>query len=167
MLWLRYTHGFFVDHCGNVREDTDKNGRLTYKEGLIVQPYKSGDDLRVRRLRDDDADGSSDVELASRPYEDVQSLWEAGKRLALTDPASRTLYTWVNPDAGLKSATDADKIPFTLDQVSTLAPFLGPDTISAEDIIRFVRGEQPAGTRDRMVTVEAEPRVWKLGGPVH
>ncbi|MDA2911940.1 hypothetical protein MYX04_13560, partial [Nitrospiraceae bacterium AH_259_D15_M11_P09] len=101
LTWLGYTQAYFMDAFGNVREDTDGDGKLIYANDKIVQTRY--DDTLKEAVADrfDDvspADGQADstTPVSTVALRDVAALWEAGKRLALTDASSRTLLTWVD-----------------------------------------------------------------------
>ncbi|MDA2911922.1 hypothetical protein MYX04_13465, partial [Nitrospiraceae bacterium AH_259_D15_M11_P09] len=101
LTWLGYTQGLFVDAFGNVREDTDGDGKLIYANDKIIQTRYDESLAEVVADRFDDvspADGQADstTPVGTVTLRDVAALWEAGERLALTDASSRTLLTWVD-----------------------------------------------------------------------
>lgn len=170
--WTGYTQGLFLDSFGNLREDTDGDARLIYQNDSIVQTRfdSSTGNVFVDRFRDTNGDGKAD---STTPYEtvtlrEVNGIWEAGKQLALTDPANRTLVTWV--DLNNNGVVDAgEQLDFTTANSATLAPYLraGAAPYTADNIINFIRGSQIAGLRDRQLTVGGSLKVWKLGDPIH
>ena len=92
--WTGYTQGLFLDTFGNLREDTDADGRLIYSLDKIVRTRfdTATNNVFVDRYHDSDGDGKAD---SVTPYEtiglrEMKGIWEAGKRLALTAPANRT-----------------------------------------------------------------------------
>lgn len=170
--WTGYTQGLFLDTFGNLREDTNADGRLVYNQDKIVRTRfdSATNNVLVDRYHDSDGDGKAD---AVTPYESVQlremnGIWEAGKRLALTAPADRTLLTWVDLDNdGLVDA--GEQLSFTTANSATLSPYLraGAAPYTAGNIIDFIRGTQVTGMRDRQLTVGGSLSVWKYGDPIH
>ena len=170
--WTGYTQGLFLDTFGNLREDTDADGRLIYTLDKIVRTRfdTATNNVLVDRYHDSDGDGKAD---AVTPYESVQlremnGIWEAGKRLALTAPADRTLLTWVDLDNdGLVDS--GEQLSFTTANSATLSPYLraGAAPYTADNIINFIRGTQVTGMRDRQLTVGGSLSVWKYGDPIH
>lgn len=170
--WTGYTQGLFLDTFGNLREDTDGDGRLVYSSDKIVRTRfdTATNNVLVDRFHDNDGNGKAD---STTPYEsvslrDMQGIWEAGRRLALTAPASRTLLTWVDVDNdGI--VDNGEQIPFTAANAATLSPYLraGAAPYTAANIIDFIRGTQVPGLRDRQLTVNGSLAVWKYGDPIH
>src|SRR5205823_5571090 len=140
----------FLDAFGNLREDTDADGRLVLPNDTIIRTrYDSTvSEVKVDRYADANGDGKADT---TTPFEtvglkDVQGIWEAGKQLALMASSARNLLTWVDTDND--AVVDAgEQIPFTTANSATLAPYLraGTPPFTADNIINFIRGEQVAG----------------------
>jgi type IV pilus assembly protein PilY1 len=171
--WTGFTQGLFIDSYGNLREDTDGDGRLVYRLDKIIRTRfdSATNNVLVDRYHDNDGDGKAD---SSTAYETVQlremkGIWEAGKRLALTAPANRKILTWVDTDNnGLVGSGEV--IDFTTTNSTTLGPYLraaATGTYTADNIINFIRGTQVTGMRDRELTVNGSLAVWKYGDPIH
>lgn len=100
MKWTGYTQGLFLDTYGNLREDTNADGRLVYTDDKIVRTRfdVATNTVFVDRYHDNNGDGKADSTTAyeSIGLRDMKPVWEAGKRLALTDPVNRTILTWVD-----------------------------------------------------------------------
>ncbi|MEP6889632.1 MAG: hypothetical protein ABI955_02920, partial [Nitrospirota bacterium] len=170
--WTGYTQGLFLDTFGNLREDTNADGRLIYDLDKIVRTRfdSATNNVFVDRYHDNDGDGKAD---STTPYETVglremNGIWEAGKRLALTAPANRTLLTWVDLDND-GVVDSGEQLPFTTANSATLSPYLraGAAPYTADNIINFIRGTQVTGLRDRELTVDGSLAVWKYGDPIH
>lgn len=174
--WLGFLQALFVDAQGNVWEDSDGDGRLIFTNDHIVKTRTDPitGELRIDRYLDANGDGIADSPL---PFQTVglresRPIWEAGRQLALTEPAERKLLTWIDRDND--ELVDSDEvIDFSADHATTLAPYLqaGGSPLTPAKLIEFIRGTQIPGLRDRQVTIAeagAEgPRVWKLGDAVH
>jgi type IV pilus assembly protein PilY1 len=170
--WAGYTQGLFLDAFGNLREDTDADGRLVLQNDHIIKTrYDTAlNEVKVDRYADANADGKADT---STPFltvglKEVKGIWEAGKQLALTASSARNIQTWVDTDND--GVVDAgEQIPFTTANSATLAPYLraAAAPFTADNIINFIRGDQVSGMRDRQITVGAGLQVWKLGDPTH
>jgi len=178
--WLGYTQGLFLDAFGNLREDTNGDGRLVYQTDLIIKTAynTSTQDVDVLYYHDTDGNGVADTTspFQTLKLKDVNTIWEAGRQLAFMDPNARTLLTWVdsNNDGGVGSG---EVIPFTTANATTLSPYLalslsgGATPFTATNIINYVRGNQVSGLRNRQLYVNdstGTPTLvtWKYGDPV-
>ena len=175
--WVGYTQGLFLDTFGNLREDTNGDGRLVYQnDNIITTQYDNNTasptygQVLVNKFVDANGDGTADSTTpsqANKALSDILPIWEAGKQLALMDPNSRTLLTWADSDNdGLVDA--GEQIDFSTANSATLAPYLraGAAPFTSDNIINFIRGNQVSGLRDRQLTVSGSLRVWKLGDPI-
>lgn len=174
--WTGYTQALFLDPFGNIREDTDGDGKLVLNRDYIIKTrYDTATaDVKVDRYKDLDSNGIADT---TTPFEtvglkEVKSIWEAGKRLALMNASDRKILTWADKNGnGLVDATE--QMTFHTDNAATLAPYLraSTDPWTANNIINFIRGEQVTGLRNRQLTVSdgvtSTLKVWKLGDPIH
>jgi type IV pilus assembly protein PilY1 len=172
--WTGYTQGLFIDSFGNLREDTNGDGKLTYgQDDIIVSRFDvASGQVKVDRYKDiSPADGVAD---STTPYQtvnltDIKPIWEAGKNLAQTTAASRTILTWIDQD-GDGVVDSSEFIPFTTANAAPLSAFLRADptgSYTASNIIDFIRGTQITGLRDRQLTVNGTLQVWKLGDPIY
>ena len=130
--WLGYTQGLFVDSFGHLREDTNGDGKLVYRDDKIIVPFfdTSSNSVKVKVYSDLNGDGQADLATPDSIVNltDIKPIWEAGRRLALTNPAARKILTWVdlNNDGNVNAATE--QIQFTAAtaaSVAMLCPFLG------------------------------------------
>ncbi len=174
--WTGYIQGLFVDTFGNLREDSDGDGKLIFKNDHIVQTRydTASGEVKVDRYKDDDGDGKAD---SSTPFEtvglkEIKAVWEAGAKLADKTAADRKILTWVDSDNnGVVGSSEV--IDFTSANLAALSPYLRGDTTgtyTAANILEFIRGTQVAGMRDRQLQVPAGSgtyKVWKLGDPIH
>ena len=174
--WTGYTQALFLDPFGNIREDTNGDGRQVLNQDYIIKTRYdvATSDVKVDRYKDLDGDGIADT---TTPFEtvglkEVKSIWEAGKRLALMNAGNRKILTWVDKNNnGLVDATE--QMTFHTDNAVTLGPYLRPgaDPWNTTNIINFIRGEQITGLRNRQLTVTdgatSSLKVWKLGDPIH
>lgn len=188
--WIGYTQSLFIDTFGNLREDTDGNAKLDYKNDKIVKTrVDTGNVVRVDKYVDANGDGlpddrnsdglvkyPEDCNPCDQTLSDMSPIWEAGKQLALKDASTRTILTWVDSDHD--GVVDAgEQIPFTTANSSTLYPYLrAANTTAADKIINFIRGcertvcTEQVTTRDRRLQVPPSSgtlKVWKLGDVIH
>lgn len=174
--WTGFTQALFLDSFGNVREDTDGDGKMILANDKIIKArYDTATgDVKVDRYHDNDGNGQAD---STTPYEtvglkEVKSIWEAGKRLAFTDAPARKIITWVDADNdGI--VDNGEQMYFTSANAATLSPYLRPSAapFTAANIIDWIRGEHISGMRDRRLTVTdgvtTALKVWKMGDPIH
>ena len=172
--WTGYTQSLFIDTFGNLREDTDGNKKLNYKNDRIVKTRfdTAANLVKVDKFEDLNGDGLPDDKnsdgVVKYPEDcnpcngllsDILPIWEAGKQLALKDASTRTILTWVDSDHDGVVDT-GEQIPFTTANSSTLYPYLrAANTTESDKIINFIRGcdvtvcADQATTRDRRLQV--------------
>jgi type IV pilus assembly protein PilY1 len=174
--WTGYLHSLWVDGFGNTREDTDGDGKQIYQnDKIVVTRYDTGaGEVLVDRYDDANGDGKADSTSCSScggALRDLVPIWEAGKRLALTDSANRKVLTWVDTDNdGLVDT--GEQMAFSTANSATLSPYIlaggsGAAPFTANNIINFIRGDQITGLRNRHLTVNGATKVWKLGDIVN
>jgi type IV pilus assembly protein PilY1 len=176
--WTGYTQALFLDAFGNLREDTNGDGKLVYEQDKIIKNRydAAADDVKVDKYVDANGDGKADSATPTdqdKKLTDVAAIWEAGKQLALADASTRKILTWVDTDND--GVVDAgEQIDFTTANATTLQPYLrAVDSATATGIINFIRGCEPsvcadqATLRNRQLTVSGSLKVWKLGDPIH
>jgi type IV pilus assembly protein PilY1 len=174
--WTGYTQALFLDPFGNIREDTNGDGRLVLSQDYIVKTrYDTATaDVKVDRYKDLDGNGVADT---TTPFEtvglkEVKNIWEAGKRLALKDASARNILTWVDKN-GNGTVDSTEQMAFSTTNGSWIGPYLRAtsDPWTVNNIINFIRGEQIPGLRNRQLNVASGGtpllKVWKLGDPVH
>ncbi len=168
--WLGYLHGLWVDDHGNLRED---NGdfELVFEDDDIIQFYfDETNGTRIQR----------DYVSAANPYgdgtwdetnismNDLRSMWEAGKKLALRDLAA-------NPRKIFTTLDKAGLVEFDPVNAPALQHYLrAPDVASAEDLIRYIGGEDLPGMRSRTIfvdtdgdTVADQQGIWRMGDIIY
>lgn len=182
--WTGYAHALFVDSFGNFREDTNQDGMLAYDQDLIVTTrydnnpasptYKK---VLVDKFVDANNDGVADstTPTLTSDLKSIKPIWEAGNELANTASASRKVMTWVDTDNdGI--VDPGEQIDFSTANCAALREYLryATDTCSgstnATNLINFIRGDEIAGLRTRMLEVpvgSGNYKVWKLGDPIH
>lgn len=183
--WTGYTHALFVDSFGNFREDTNQDGMLTYDSDLIVTTRYDNDPasptyqkVLVDKFADTSpADGVADSTspTVTGDLKSIKPIWEAGKELANVTSASRKVITWIDVDNdGIVDPTE--QIDFSASNCLVLRDYLRytSDTCAgstnATNLINFIRGDEIAGLRTRMLEVPVGSgnfMVWKLGDPIH
>jgi type IV pilus assembly protein PilY1 len=198
-----YVQGLFIDKFGNMREDTNNDGRLVLDEDrIVVTRYDAAKDQLVVDFYSDvlpagNADGKADPtrdtngdlvldtavcddspNQCDKTLADVTPIWEGGRRLAIRDPDTRTIYTWVdlNNSQVVDAATEFISFDTVASNKNKIAAYLNlsgaPAAYTVDNIINFIRGKQITGLRDRILTVKndsnvATPLVWKLGDSVY
>jgi type IV pilus assembly protein PilY1 len=179
--WTGYAQGLFIDHLGNFREDTDQDGKLVYENDYIVKTRYDNNPasltfgkVLVDKYGDVNGDGTADSTtptISGLELKDILPFWEGGKQLANTVSTARNLLTWVDSNNdGLVQV--GEQLQFSTANSGTLSPYLraGAAPYTADNIINFVRGDEIAGLRTRMLEVpigSGNYKVWKLGDPIH
>jgi type IV pilus assembly protein PilY1 len=182
--WTGYAHALFIDGFGNFREDTNQDGTLTYDQDLIVRTRYDNDPasptyqkVLVDKFVDANADGVADstTPTVTGDLKSIKPIWEAGKELANTPSASRKVLTWIDVDNdGIVGPTE--QVAFDTANCLLLRDYLryaGDPCVggtNATNLINFIRGDEIAGLRTRMLEVpvgSGNYKVWKLGDPIH
>jgi type IV pilus assembly protein PilY1 len=176
--WIGKLHALFVDQYGSMREDTDANQTLSLTTDRLVVLYfdPAVGRTKARLYNDTDGDGEADVLDAEVEIDDIKYLWEGGKSLAIRDPATRDIWTWIDKDndgvVDGGGALDTDEFVTFSDAIaSTLQPYLAvdvaPTTTETTKTINWVRGTDVAGYRSRTIEIDGTDRVWKLGDIIY
>jgi type IV pilus assembly protein PilY1 len=175
--WIGYTQALFLDTFGNLREDTDGDGRLVYKNDMIIKTrYDSATgEVKADLYRDTspspDGDGLADstTPTSTVALKDIKPVWEAGKKLALRDDSTtpRKILTWIDSD-GDGLVDSSEQIAFTTANRGQLQPYLrAADTTESGNIISWIRGNIVSGYRNRELTVSGSTKTWKYGDTIH
>ena len=180
--WIGYTQALFLDTFGNLREDTNGDGRLVYKDDRIVRTRfdaATGEvkaDLFVDTSPSPDGDGQADTPstpAATVDLKDVKSVWEAGKLLAQRDTTAlpRKVLTWLDfdNDGIVDSGEQLEFKAASPDNSVRLKPYLRAATATPEavNIINWIRGETVSGYRNRELTVGGTLKTWRFGDTIH
>lgn len=166
--WAGFLHGLWVDGRGRMRED---NGdlRLVYSDDPIINFYFDADvGTRVRR----DTDGNGTWDQDNIHLSDLNSMWEAGKKLALRDPDSRNIFSTLATPPLRNSPTTTGLVTGS---ASSFKDYLRAPTVEeAENIIRFTRGEDLPGSRSRQAYIDTDGDThtdtlgtWRLGDIIY
>ena len=144
----------------NIREDTDEDEDLDLLDDYVIDYFFDNETSKtmVHVYKDTNGDGIPDETLPDKSVADIKFLWEAGKVLWETRPDDRNIFTYVNES----------KVDFIIDNKSLLKNYLDADNDSyAENIIKYIRGEDLNDYRNRTVTIGGGAHVWKLGDIIY
>jgi len=185
--WAGSLQAFFVDAFGNLREDNGSDARLVLKNSdrimRIVQDVTTRQ-LNAQLFADVDGNGQADssTPVSTVPIADAPALWDAGKRLALTDPQSRRILLWADGTGGgtfdgiVQSGerialTKGSAYVSTDADVVALQPYVcwktGCTATETASILNYIRGQAVTNWRNRNVTVSGQVKPWKLGDIVN
>jgi len=119
LTWLGYMQMLWVDPFGLTREDTDGDFSLDIATDKIIEFFldTATGETKVRRYTPD-TDNPYNTDNATSEtilLEEVNPLWEAGKKLAERDPDARTLFTTIS----------GSHVDLKTDNAATLTPYLG------------------------------------------
>jgi type IV pilus assembly protein PilY1 len=165
-LWY-YVDPFFAN--ATIREETTRDSKLNLANDYIAQFfYDPASELtKVQRWVDSDGDGVANAPASPVDFENLSSLWEAGRKLWERDispsGSPRTIYTNLDGSPSMTS--------FSVANASALVPYLMPDAgDDAASIIRYVTGidnTDDLALRPRTATIVTDNNVWKLGDVVN
>lgn len=168
--WLGYLQGLFFDAAGQLREDTNQDGRLVLTDDKIIETFfdTSTNETKVRRY-DVDSNGNKTGSGTIIALTELKPFWEAGKVLAQRDFSAnpRKIFTWVDKN-GDGVVNSGEYIDFSTANEATLRPYLrAASSTEGTDIINFIRGNVVTGYRDRQVTVDGVLQTWRLGDIIY
>ena len=153
--WLGYLQSLWIDPWGNLREDSNQNGKLDLKRSSsgneagtevdrIVTFFSDNTDTKVsvysKHYLYDPDNGDSDKCMVSDcslkaedvTMESISPLFEAGKLLAERDPDTRRIFTYVDKnkdnkvdDGGDVFDVSGEVITFDTGTADVIKPYLG------------------------------------------
>ena len=160
-MWY-YLDPFFSN--ATIFEDTDEDKVLDLTKDNIVQFYYDLEtEMTYARKWKSDAQANPISPEPSVSFENINSLWEAGKKLWKRDPDGRTSMRDIQT-----SVDGSNLIAFTVDKASSLSAYMLETGADLEETIKYVRGVDVDEKRSRTVSVDGGgPAVWKLGDIVN
>ena len=186
--WTGYMHNIWIDPADNLREDTESDYNLILDQDKVMKLYFDTDSNETKAAfftTDVNGRGGTLSTCSSsgvKPFSNITSVWEAGKKLALRAPSNRIIFTSKKVTRGTAETHNFSGAPypeFNMSMNTDLLNALNADaTYTAEKIVRYIRGEclergvqgdTACGNttdslyRDRALTVDGSLRVWKLG----
>jgi type IV pilus assembly protein PilY1 len=196
--WAGFMQAVWVDPWGNLRLDSVQDGRLVLTQDKIARYVFDKDETLIEACSDSDGDGKIDVENGqpvgcgkyklvpdiANPDNAAPAVFEVGAKLAMTDPADRKIYTFVDADwDGVRDTSPVDElVAFDAPNVDKFERYLDvvPEAYGsygylnssngaarAENVVNFIRGEQIPGYRNRQLSLKGGQRVWKFGDVVY
>ena len=172
--WIGKMHNlwYYVDpflQNSNIREDTVTDKKLDLSNDYIVNFYYDTvtNETLVRRFTDTDGDGAPDGSAGTGNFDEVKNLWEAGRALWSRDltTSPRNIYTQLHSSFPVTTPVLTD---FSVANASALQSYLQASSLTeAQDIIKYIHGEDKSGYRSRTVTIDGTSGVWKLGDIVN
>ncbi|MBI1822822.1 MAG: hypothetical protein HYR80_01700, partial [Nitrospirae bacterium] len=169
--WLGYLQGLFFDTSGQLREDTNADGKLVLSQDKIIETYFDTTNLETRvRRYDVDSNGNRTGTPEIIGLKELKPIWEGGKTLAKRNLSTnpRTIKTWI--DSNNNGAVDSGEfIDFSTTNESTLRPYLrAANSTEGTNIINFIHGNKITGYRLREVTVDGVANnTWRLGDIIY
>ena len=183
--WLGYLQSLWLDRFGNLREDHSApacggppDAKLILDHDCIIRIRY---DTTLNTVKVDRFVPGSPITVQTVDVADIQPIWEAGRRLALTTPGNtcaansggvncRRILTWMDISNGGSVGPSVEEYnEFAPGRVGYLCPYLGgalaincnsgsaglkaSALAEATKIINFIRGEAVPGLRNRTVPV--------------
>ncbi len=183
LTWIGYLHNLWLYNSSsyqNIREETDGISSGVYKLNLqtdkIVVFNYTNDELTIERYSDSDGNGAADSSTpdSTTTMDSLKSIWEAGKLLfSRTDSETaadkRMIYVYDN--STVTGATSA-LTEFTTTNKSLFQSYMGSSTSlngtsNFNDVIKYIRGTDKTGLRNRTTTIDSTVNTWKLGDIIY
>ncbi len=175
--WRGFIHAIFVDRYGNLRDDEGTAGKLDNTDPVIKMDYSPENGTEIYKCTTTDNGETYTCPSSPEPggLESIKAIWDGGRWLWENNTARRTIYTTLS---GYDFTTDlniqATPTPgnFHVGNSTRLQPYLrAADNAEAVDIIRWIRGDDVNGYRQRSITLTVNgitsTSVWKLGDIIH
>ena len=186
--WTGYVHGIFIDQLGQLREDNDSEGtkgRLDtcINDKIIEIGYDAeAEETQVTRY-ECTANGEKSDPIETVKLRELQTLWDARDNLNAVSNVitQRTYNSKGNIGRHIITFIDADtdgvvdlgeQKDFSLGELGSTAT--DPDAFrllntddpnEADNIIRFIRGQEISGFRSRTIDYDNDgiDEVWRIG----
>jgi type IV pilus assembly protein PilY1 len=158
-----YIDPFFGN--SSIREDSDQNDVLNLvSDNTVTFFFDPVAQVTKANSYANDNTGNATGTPTVVPFEQVKSLWEAGKFLHAQDPDSRTIFTVTGT---YPKGIDSGSV-FTTTNETYFKSYLGVADSGVDPLINYVRGvDDLDNSRQRTVqyptTATADNTVWKLG----
>ncbi len=175
--WRGFIHALFVDKYGNLREDAGTAGKLDNSDPVIKMDYSPENGTEVYRCATTDNGATYTCPSSPEPggLESIRPIWDGGRWLWENNPARRKIYTTLSGydfTTGLNIQGNPSPGNFHVGNSAGLQPYLrAADIPEAARIIRWIRGEDISGYRERSITLTVggitSTNVWKLGDIIH
>lgn len=164
---------YFVDPFfanATIREDTDNNAVLHLVNDRIVQFFFDpvSQLTQVKRWYSDN-NGLQTTQDTTLSFENIHSLWEAGKKLWERDLTSIPRKIYTNNIGGALDPSSTMTV-FSTGNSAQLIPYLLEPADNAVQTINYVHGidnTDDLTMRSRTVTFVSDNNVWKLGDVVN
>lgn len=166
-MWY-YVDPFFAN--ATIREDTTQDNVLHLANDDIVQFYFDpvSQLTQVKRWHSDN-NGLQTTQDTTLSFENINSLWEAGKKLWRRDLSSIPRKIYTNNIGGVLD-TSSTMTVFSTGNAAQLTPYLLETADNAVQTIDYVHGIDNTADptlRLRTVTFGTDNNVWKLGDVVN
>jgi type IV pilus assembly protein PilY1 len=184
--WVGTVYALFLDKFGNLREDNNGDGQLDDEDAVVTfnslktppdpppSCYSSGS--AISRCQINASGAITSISSVSNIHQ-LKPVWDVGKLLFTTDPASRNIF-YINPDTNEVKPFDTDT-----ETVTELTKFLIYDNYkdilpppsgstnqskaaTATKLIQYIKGTDIAEWRSRTIDNPWNPgtdNVWRLG----
>ncbi|MBE0605217.1 MAG: hypothetical protein IH610_02890 [Deltaproteobacteria bacterium] len=152
----------------NTTPDTPDNVLNLETDDIVQFYFNPVTQLTEVRRWFSDADGNATTQDTTVSFENIKSLWEAGKKLWQRNLSTnqRTIYTSFNG-----STLDNLSVTYAVNNATALSNYLLPATgDDVVTIIKYVHGidnTDDTTLRSRTVTYGVDNNVWKLGDVVN
>ena len=168
--WLGFLHGLWVDDKGNLREDNGDFALVLEEDDIIEFYFDPVHGTRIRRdyVSADNPYGDGAWDETNVSMNDLRSMWEAGKELAIRDLSAHPRKVFTTLDKQSLIALDPG-------DAAAFKDYLRSSSVAeAEDLIRYIIGEDLPGMRSRTVFVDTDgdatadrEGTWRLGDIIH
>ncbi len=156
----------------NIREDNytstaDTSGPVLDLSKDYIMEFDSSDPSKVNLFVDADGNGTKDslAPIATISIDNTVPVWDAGYQLFKQTPSSRYIFTAIG---GGNTSAPFTSTPFTSADSSSLMAYLDTSSAtSAAALINYIRGDSISGFRSRIVTMNGQTGVYKLGDIIY
>ncbi|ROR34993.1 pilus assembly protein [Inmirania thermothiophila] len=184
--WIGNLHALWVDEAGRLREDDGDGVLEDYQTDRVIELFYDDVDRRtkVRRFDSGDPDrfdppldaSGNPVPAEVAELDEIQPIWSARERLSelknvagtqraygTVSTTGRYVKTWI--DADLDGVVDSgeykDFVTANIDS-SNYGFFDVADEATAKAVVRWVRGGEPTGMRNRDVDYDGDGTVERI-----
>ncbi len=167
VLWIGslYSYWFYNSYdVQNLREDSNQNYVLDKLDDSIIEFTLDENEALNINLYSPDSSGKKGTLIETLySLDDIKYLFEAGNKLAETNPDNRKIFTTDGNSLINFSVTDRSKFEKYLGEDLNLPDCLGTD--KKANLISYIRGEDISGCRNR--SIDDYGSTWKLSDIIY
>jgi len=184
--WAGSLFSLFIDDYGLLREDGNQNAQLDdYSVDKVINIFFDSTTSTTRLRRLNSASSAEPISLTAEPSVELKQLkpiWSAKDQLSVVSDyttqrnytasadSGRHILTWLDNQTVNNTVDTGEVIDFTAANFGPLTfNYLDIPSAEAADLVNYIRGEEIAGHRPRLIDYDGNGSTekWLLGDIIH